>query len=736
MDLQKKTFIDCGLFEGLEDGALENCMMGIALQTFQAGDVLIEKDKQSTGLYILHTGSVGIYMEDMLLTQLGPAAIIGESFVGGALATASSIALEPTSAYVIKREQLYSIIKDHPRVIQNLFSQAMSRLRNANDAALSEARTRADQLVQLVDERTQELQTTLEELKHTQQFRDRFLANMSHEIRTPMNAIVGLTNLLVNSPLNEQQTKYLQVIKKSGDNLIVIINDILDLSKIEAGKMELEKVSYALHQALENVRTILEIKAVEKGVALELSIDPNVPEFVVSDETRLTQILINLTGNAIKFTETGLVKIHVEQEKLEGNIASICFSVQDSGIGIPEDKLEKIFESFGQASSDTTRKYGGTGLGLNISKQLVELYGGKLQVKSIVNKGSTFYFTIPMEVSQPPKIEVAEGKMDETELSQLRILLVEDNLFNQMVAQDTLEVLFPGCQIDLAVDGKAAIALASSHVYSIILMDIRLPDLDGFEVTKFIRNELDHPLNTVPICAMTASVSKERIEECYSAGMNDYMYKPFREEDLRQKVITNAQKVATVGRFEKLSTFILNRLRTELSPHLTYHSVEHTLDVLNSAQLIGSMEQIGAQDMELLKVAVLFHDMGFIEINTDHERLGCTYASQILPDFNYTNEEIDQIKHLIMATRYPQTPSNRLEEIICDADLDYLGRDDYFQIAERLGTELEHYDKDHTVAKWKEMQVSFLTQHRYFTASAQQLRNSKKLENIIALKEE
>ena len=543
MNSQKKTFIECGIFKGLDNDALEDCMKGITLHTYKQGEVLIEKDKQSNGLYIIHSGNVGIYMEDVLLTKLGPASIVGESFIAGTPATASSITLDETAIFIVFKDQFFRMIKNYPQIIQNLFLQTINRLRSSNDAALAEARTRTEQLKILVEERTAALQNTLLELKHTQQFRDRFLANMSHEIRTPMNAIVGLTNLLAHSPLNEQQKKYIQVIKKSGDNLIVVINDILDLSKIEAGKMELEKVPFSLHLTLENIKTILEIKAIEKGIPLQLSIHENVPEFVMADETRLTQILINLTGNALKFTDTGAVKISVNTEYTNGKIAHICFSVEDSGIGIPEDKLEKIFESFGQASTDTTRKYGGTGLGLNISKQLVELYGGKLKVKSTVGKGSAFYFSIPMEISEAPKIELPEMQSGDTELYQFQILLVEDNLFNQMVAKDTLEVLFPGCNVDIAENGKTAIALASSNIYDIILMDIHLPDIDGFEITKFIRKELDHTKKNVPICAMTASVSKERIGECLAAGMNDYIYKPFREEDLKQKVISNILKI-------------------------------------------------------------------------------------------------------------------------------------------------------------------------------------------------
>ena len=734
MTTKETTFIQCGMFNGLDNNALADCMAGITLHNYKKGEILIEKDKQSTGLFIIHTGSVGIYNEDILLAQLGPATIIGESFIAGTPATASSITLEETEVFIVLKDDFFRMIKNYPQIIQNLFSQTINRLRNSNDAALAEARSRTEQLKILVEERTAELQNTLTELNHTQQFRDQFLANMSHEIRTPMNAIVGLTNLLVQSPLNKQQEKYLQVIKKSGDNLIVIINDILDLSKIEAGKMELEMVPFTLHQTLENIKTILEIKAIEKGIALKLDIQENVPEFVVGDETRLTQILINLTGNAIKFTDSGAVTIAAKLENTSGRMAKIHFSVEDSGIGIPEDKLVKIFESFGQASADTTRKYGGTGLGLSISKQLVELYDGKLQVKSTVGKGSTFYFSIPLEISEAPKIELPEAPSSDSKLSQLQILLVEDNLFNQMVAQDTLEVLFPGCKVDLAENGKTAIALASSNMYNIILMDIRLPDIDGFEITKFIRKELDHPKNSVPICAMTASVSKERIDECMNAGMNDYMYKPFTQEELKQKVISNIQTINKPERYEHLKQFILQKQKNELAPYLKYHSAEHIIDVLQSAELIGRMELINAKDMELLKVAVLFHDIGFTISSIEHEKSSCTIAEKVLPEFGYLPNEIDVILHMIMSTRIPQTPTNKLEQIICDADLDYLGREDYYATAEKLREELEYENDKFTPETWNKLQEVFLEQHQYFTNTSRQLRNNKKMEHLSAIK--
>ena len=359
---------------------------------------------------------------------------------------------------------------------------------------------------------------------------------MSHEIRTPMNAIVGLTNLLTKSPLNELQDKYLKVIKKSGENLLVIINDILDLAKIEAGKMELENISWPLTLAIQNTQVILSLKAEEKGILIKTEIDSQIPEYVFGDETRFTQILMNLAGNAIKFTEKGVVTISAKLLDIDGDNYEIRFSVKDTGIGIPADRIEKIFESFGQASSDTTRKFGGTGLGLTISKQLVEMHNSNLHVSSTKDVGSEFSFILRYKVAAAPKNDELNALAQAFDVTGKIILLVEDNEFNQMVAVDTLQDLFPGIVVDIAENGTEAIAKVEANEYSFILMDIQLPDIDGFEITRRIRKTNK---NNLPICAMTASVTKERVEECFEAGMNDYMMKPFSPDVLREKVIKN-----------------------------------------------------------------------------------------------------------------------------------------------------------------------------------------------------
>lgn len=532
--------IKCALFFHLDGHVIDEVFSKSEVKKYPKGSILIKKGSVPDALYIIKSGKVGIYNEDFLLAELGELAIMGESFLAEATATATTVANTDLELIEIKKDDFYWLALKHPRLIFNIFTINNNRLRTSNDAALKEARSREEKLQQLVDERTAELQATLEELRETQKFRDQFLANMSHEIRTPMNAIVGLTNLLIKSPLNELQEKYLHVIKKSGANLLVIINDILDLAKIEAGKMELEKVPFPLHIAIRNIHTILNLKAEEKGIYLKEFIVKDVPEYVIGDETRITQVIMNLTGNAIKFTEKGGVSISVEVEEKQGDTFKIRFGIKDTGIGIPADKIDKIFESFGQASSDTTRKFGGTGLGLTISKQLVEMHGGQIKVKSKPGEGSEFYFTVSYKEAPKPKEATTEDSGSMQDMKGKKILLVEDNEFNQMVAVDSLQDLFPGIEVDIAENGKTAIEKVSSNSYSFVFMDIQLPDIDGFEITRFIRKNLDEPKRNIRICAMTASVTKERIDECFSSGMNDYMMKPFNPETLKEKVLRNA----------------------------------------------------------------------------------------------------------------------------------------------------------------------------------------------------
>jgi len=378
-----------------------------------------------------------------------------------------------------------------------------------------------------------------EHAENSERFKQQFLANMSHEIRTPMNSIVGVTNLLVNSPLNDGQKKYLNVIRKSAENLLVIINDILDLSKIEAGKMEFEQTPFMVSDVLDTAYHTMLFRAEEKKLEFKLDIEEDVPKVLIGDPVRLTQVLINLSGNAIKFTENGSVTIRVHLKNKNTESADVEFSVIDTGIGIPEDKLGKIFESFSQASSDTTRKYGGTGLGLTISKQLIELQGGAIQVTSTMGKGTCFSFHLAYQIGKMEdvgKAVVQESDASPSELKGIHILLVEDNPFNQMVAVDTLTDLVKEINIDVADNGKIALDMLAKKDYDILLMDVQMPEMDGFEATQRIRTTFDKPKCNTPIMAMTANVTLDEVEKCFESGMDQYISKPFAQQDLINKI--------------------------------------------------------------------------------------------------------------------------------------------------------------------------------------------------------
>lgn len=366
-----------------------------------------------------------------------------------------------------------------------------------------------------------------------------FMANMSHEIRTPMNAIVGLTRLLLAKDPKPDQLRYLNAIQLSSDNLLVIINDILDLSKIEAGKIVIEQIDFSMREVVQSVRDMLMLRAEEKHIELRATIDPAIPKRLIGDPTRLNQILINLAGNAVKFTERGYVEISVTLQKTEADKLWLRFDVIDTGIGIGPEYVDKIFDSFTQAGTDTTRKFGGTGLGLTISKQLAGLMGGEISVQSELNKGTTFTTVIPFEESEVQEFVKQDSLLDShamQKLNHLTVLLVEDNEFNRMVAEDTLKETIPGIGLHIAVNGLEAVNRLKEETFDIVLMDIQMPVMDGLTATKLIRTTLPEPARSVKIIAMTANVLQEDVQQYFEAGMNAYVSKPFQPEELLLKM--------------------------------------------------------------------------------------------------------------------------------------------------------------------------------------------------------
>ena len=376
--------------------------------------------------------------------------------------------------------------------------------------------------------------------KQSNKAKSTFLSNMSHEFRTPMNSILGMTELLLKTDLSKKQFNFVNVITKSAENLLVIINDILDFSKIESGELVFENISFRLKDVLADVVNSIYYRAKQKNIELicnYLSYGGN-GYILKGDSVRLTQILINLVDNAVKFTEKGKVEIIIEElNKTEKNV-KLKISIKDTGIGIEKENIKKILRSFTQADLSVTRKYGGTGLGLTISKHLIKKFGGKLCITSEKNIGSVFSFEIEMEKGN--ETEIIASKEDEKEYNisldkNIKILLAEDEPFNQIVVKSIVEEW--GFDIDIADNGNKALELLSKKHFDLIFMDIQMPELDGLETTKIIRTEFKAPINAIPIIAITANAYTEDHKSFYKIGINEVISKPFKSQILFNKIV-------------------------------------------------------------------------------------------------------------------------------------------------------------------------------------------------------
>ena len=365
-----------------------------------------------------------------------------------------------------------------------------------------------------------------------------FLANMSHELRTPMNGIIGMVDIMKRTKLDDAQYEYLNIIESSGENLLTIINDILDLSKIEAGHMELESIPFSLKDEMRRVMNIMQIIADKKKLPVKLQISPEVPAYVKGDPVRLKQIVINLVNNAIKFTEKGGITISVEKQSMENEKIQMLFKVMDTGIGISPEGQKKLFQSFSQVDKSTTRKYGGTGLGLMISKNLTQMMEGEIGVESVEGVGSTFWFTVFLGTSDEQEYKKMhqnedDSKEDKTRMKlKLNILLAEDNKINQKVASLNLNNL--GHKVTIANNGKEAVEQFENGDFDLIFMDVQMPEMDGVEACEKIREIEKNSDDTkkIPIIAMTANTSEDERKKYTEAGMDGYISKPFKQKEL------------------------------------------------------------------------------------------------------------------------------------------------------------------------------------------------------------
>jgi len=425
--------------------------------------------------------------------------------------------------------------KNHELLVQKEYVKALYNdltLQNKITLELLEAKNSAELATEIAEEAKCNAESAKDMAEDIAKSKQQFLSNMSHEIRTPMNAIIGFTKVMFRTDLSPKQKEFLTAIKTSGDTLIVLINDILDLAKVEAGKMTFVQKPFKLSMSISAMLHLFEAKVLEKNLELIKEYDNRIPEVLLGDPARLHQIILNFLSNAIKFTAKGKITVHVQLLNEDEEKVTIEILITDTGIGIEENKLEKIFENFQQAATNTSSLYGGTGLGLAIVKNLVEAQGGSISIESKIGKGSTFGFKLFFQKTKDEVETETEIVELDSEIKKIKVLVIEDILLNQLLMKTLLNDY--GFECGTALNGKIAIEKLETESYDIILMDLQMPEMNGFEATEYIRKKMNLK---IPIIALTADVTTIDLGKCQAMGMNDYLAKPVDEELLYKKIV-------------------------------------------------------------------------------------------------------------------------------------------------------------------------------------------------------
>jgi PAS domain S-box-containing protein len=514
---------------------------------------------------------------------------------------------------------------------------------------LLEAKVFAEMATEIAEEAKLKAESATIVAENAMKAKQQFLSNMSHEIRTPMNAIIGFTKVVLKTQLTEEQKEYLTAIKLSGDALIVLLNDILDLAKVDAGKMVFELVPFRMALSLSAMLHLFETKILEKNLILVKEFDSNIPQVLVGDPVRLHQIIINLVSNAVKFTSKGEITIGTKLLNEDKEKVTIEFSITDTGIGIPDSKKEKIFENFQQASSETSRLYGGTGLGLAIVKQLVEAQGGSVDVKSKINEGSVFSFILTFQKTDSDAELESDLVEFDKEIKNIKVLVVEDIPLNQLLMKTLLDDF--GFECDIASNGRIAIEKLQTISYDAILMDLQMPEMNGFEATEYIRAKLNLK---IPIIALTADVTTVDLAKCRTVGMNDYISKPVDERILYSKIVglvkknisPAEQKENESGQNKKFKCVDLDYLsrRTKSDPVLMMQMISLYLE--QTPTLIREMKKsLLNKDWSALYAAVhkIIPSFSIMGISPDFENM----AKQV-QEYASRQNQIDGIPDLVL----------------------------------------------------------------------------------------